>query len=362
MQQLAREVVASDPDFALGAYYLSAVTRPPESQRHLDTAVELAGKASSGERRFIEAMVLARGPSPEDAIEALETLGREYPAERPIQMILGQIYNNLSHPEKARAAFERAMKIDASTPRAPAFLGNLYVLKGDYARARELFESAETMLPSGAMPYAVRFGHAYTHLYQGRPEAAIASLQAYLDEHRKARGEADYPEVYIWHAIARIQLESGQLEQAMVSYEKGYESVPGSDLPDDEKQLWLGRVVHGRGRVLARMGRHQEAWETVESVMAMIEEGGKEARRYLASYHYLAGYVKLEAGEIAAAIEHLEQADPADPFSKLLLGRALERAGEAARAKEAYAEVLQSTMNTLDRALAYPEAQRRLGK
>ena len=58
--ELAQKIVAADPQFALGTYYLSAVTPPPENEKHLAKAVELSKQASDGERRFIEAMNDAR--------------------------------------------------------------------------------------------------------------------------------------------------------------------------------------------------------------------------------------------------------------------------------------------------------------
>src|SRR5258707_988775 len=111
---LAQKLVAADPEFAMGVYYLSAVTPPPENQKHLDRAVELSKKASEGERRFIEAMVIARanqGANVQDAIAPLEKLGADYPNERLVQVILGQVYQGSNEAEKARAALEKANRI-----------------------------------------------------------------------------------------------------------------------------------------------------------------------------------------------------------------------------------------------------------
>jgi len=78
------------------------------------------------------------------------------------------------------------------------------------------------------------------------------------------------------------------------------------------------------------------------------------------AYHYVAGYCKLEAGEYEAAIEHLKQANPNDPFHHLLLARAYEKAGRKAEALKTYEEVVASQTNNIERALAYPEARRKL--
>jgi tetratricopeptide (TPR) repeat protein len=146
----------------------------------------------------------------------------------------------------------------------------------------------------------------------------------------------------------------------MKAYEKGYESVPGSNLPEDQKKTWLGRLHHGKCRVLARMGKHQEAWAEAETVRRMIEDGGDAGKQYWPAYHYLAGYVKLEAGEYATAVEHLTQADPNDPFHALLLARAYEKLGKKDEARKTYEKVVQSQWPGIERPLAFPEAKRKL--
>jgi Flp pilus assembly protein TadD len=108
------------------------------------------------------------------------------------------------------------------------------------------------------------------------------------------------------------------------------------------------------------MGRHEEAWTEAEKVRKMIEDGGEAGKQYLLAYHYLAGYLKLESGQIDEAVEHLEKANPDDPFHRLLLARAYERKGEKATARVNYEKVVASTANGIERALAYPEAKRKL--
>jgi len=359
-EELAKKIVEADPEFALGVYYLSAVTQPPGNQKHLDKAVELSKNASDAERRFIEAMVIARGKTPEQAMAPLTRLTVDYPQERLFFMLLGQNAAGLGKQEEAKAAFEKAIALDGSTPRAYAFVGNYHLMKGDYAKAREMYRTARAKTPAGVAPGLPTYSTAFTHLYEGHVDEALATLQAYLEEYRKTPAVSDLPEVFIWNSIARINLENGRLEEAMKAYEKGFESVPGSKLPEDQKKIWLGRLHHGRGRTLARMGKHEEAWTEAETIKKMIDEGGEAGKPFEPAYHYLAGYLKLEKGDYPAAIEHLKQADATDPFHKLLLARAYEKAGDKENARKAYKDVVDSPQNGLDRALAYREAKAKL--
>src|SRR6266496_1467634 len=245
----AEKLVAADPAFAMGVYYLSAVAPPPDNQKHLDRAVELSRKASDAERRFIDAMVVARanqGANFKDAIPALEKLSAEYPKERLVQVILGQMYQGASQPDKARAAFDAAERIGPPSPRVRAFLANDDLIKGDYEKARHTFLEVEKSLPKGSAPFAVRYGLTFAYLYEGKVEAAVDSLKTYLAEYKDSGSAQGFPEVFIWNSIARIHLENGRLEEAMKAYESGYESVPGSSLPEDQKQICLGRGAAGQ--------------------------------------------------------------------------------------------------------------------
>ncbi len=364
--ELARKITEADPEFAMGHYYLSATQPGPNGQAPLDRSLELAPEASDGERRFIETMAGMRDiqaitdPRVQQITEGMEALARDYPEERLVQVILGQLYQATNQAEKARQAFLRCEEIGPSSPRARAFLANWDLLQGDYAAARSTFEAIESSLPAGTAPFAIRYGVAFSYLYEDRPDAALESLKTYLAEYREAGQNQAFPEVFIWNSMARINLENGHLEEAMNAYEEGFESVPGSSLTDEQKATWEGRLLHGRSRVLARMGRDDEAWAVAEQIKAMIEEGGEPAEQYWPAWHYLAGYLKLEADDPKAAIEHLEKGDPNDPFQTLLLARAYERAGKKDEARQAYERVVASENNGLERALAYSEAKRKL--
>jgi predicted Zn-dependent protease len=363
--ELARKVVTADPDFALGQYYVSVFeTDPKAAETAREKAAELAKHASEGERRFIEAMAVTNannGAAFQNGIPYLEKLAHDYPNERLVQVILGQLYQGDNQWDKARAAFKRTEELKPGSPRVKAFLASDLVLKGRYAEARKAYDAVATSLPTGAAPFAIRYGSAFTYLYEGNPDAAIKSLEAYLAEYRDSGAAQGFPEVFIWNSIARINLENGRPEAAMAAYEKGYASVPGSSIADDQKQVWLGRLRHGKARALAKLGKSDEAWAEAEGIRKMIEEGGEAGKQYWPAYHYLAGYLKLEAGDAGAAVEHLKQANPKDPFHRLLLARAYDKLGERDNARSVYKEVVASTTNSIERALAYPEARKKLG-
>ena len=162
-----------------------------------------------------------------------------------------------------------------------AFLAANDLLQEQYGKARATYLDVEKSLPKGAVPFVIRFGVTFSHLYEGNVDAALESLRTYLAEYRAGGLDQQFPEVFIWNAMARINLENGRLEDAMKAYEKGYESIPGSTLDEIQKKTWLGRLHHGKARTLARMGKHEQAWAEVETIKKMIDEGGEPAKQYV---------------------------------------------------------------------------------
>jgi tetratricopeptide (TPR) repeat protein len=198
------------------------------------------------------------------------------------EFAMGQYYLSAVTPG---ADAEKAQAIGPKSPRIEVFLANDDLLKGDYAKARGTYEAVEKSLPKGSVPFAIRFGVTFSRLYQGNVDAALESLRTYLVEYKAGGLDQQFPEVFIWNAMARINLENGRLDEAMKDYQKGYESVPGSNLPDDQKQIWSARLRHGKARVMAKQGKRDEAWSEAEAIKRMIEEGGEAGKQYWPSYH-----------------------------------------------------------------------------
>ena len=356
----AQKAVAADPEFAF-AHFLVGLNSPQAAAKAaFDKSAELAPRASEGERRYLEAHALSRAQKRAESLEAFRKLAADYAGDRMVQMIIGQLATAEGRFDEARAALEKALAMDASTPRVHALLGNVLTLQDDYTRAREHYQHAIERQAPGTASAAAQTNLAFAYVYEDQPDKALAALRTYLDAFRKTGGLPGLPEVFIWNAMGRIELENGRLPQAMADYEKGFESVPASDASDRDKKLWLGRLHHGRGRTLARMGKYDEAWKEAELLRQLIEDNGEDGKEFLPAYHYLAGYIKMVAGDDAAALEHLKQSDPTDPFNLMLLGKAYEKAGDKENARKAYQASMAIRVLNLDRALAYPVAKKRL--
>ncbi len=316
-----------------------------------------------------------------------------------VYQMLGNAYAQQSKSKKAEEVYQRAVKLDESQFAGYQMLSNFYAQQGrfdeandvlkkagmatkgneaqiaqglgtnalfqdDYSKARKHYRTAVSLTDRDATPFIPFFGLAWTYLYEndGQIDPALEIIDDYMGRYNRNGGAQGFPPVWIWNHTARIKLENGHAEEALKDYETGYKSVPGSQLTDDQKRVWEQRSHHGKARALAKLGKFDEAWGIAESMRKLLETEATDAQKqqFYPPYHYLAGYILLEKKEYKKAVEHLEQAVPNDPFHQLLLGRAYEKSGDLSKARERYEAVTKMTNNNIERALAYPEAKKRL--
>lgn len=358
LQQLAQSIVKADSNFAMGHMLVAAFSQPDARTKITEKALQLGAKASKGEQLYLEATSYAYTNNREKAIEIFTKLHKQYPGERRVCMMLGQLHQQLGQFKEAISYFEAANKIDASTPRAHSMIGDCYVLQEQYAKAREYYDAAISRVGPDASPFGPFFGKALSNIYEGQPDPAIAAVKEFHSRYSRNGSAEGFPDVWIWNFTGRVNLEFGRYDEALKCYETGYKSVPGSSIDSVNQKVWFGRVFHGKARTLAKMGRHGEAQQYADQIKMMIETGGKEGEQYWKAYHYLAGYLKLESGDYKAAAEHLEQSDQEDPFQKLLLAKANLKLGNKSYALDICKEIVKNTNNNFDRALAYPEAKK----
>jgi tetratricopeptide (TPR) repeat protein len=378
VETLAQKAVDADREFAFARCLLALAferTFREAAPVQWERAKELAPNAPAGEQRWIAALLPQEDNHPDadklnEAVEAWRKLAAEYPQEPLAFVMLGHAHGRRhlfggrdpADREAGHEAAEMVLSLDPKSSSMHRGLAEYSMEKGDFAHACEHFEWARE---AQGGPVSCKDGVAVmevnAYLFDAQPAAARAIVSRCRDEYERA---ASVPGVQ-WNFIGRVLLETGDAPGGLAAYEKGREWIERLTWTEDEqalRQVWIGRYHHGRGRCLAKMGRHAEAWAQVELVKKMIDAGGNRGQRHLPAFHYLAGYVKLEAGELEAALEHLRQAGTeTDNFRTLLLARAYDRLGRVDEARSGYRAIVDDTNDLrLERALAYAEAKTRL--
>src|SRR5512146_1342831 len=286
----------------------------------------------------LAAGLLAQSSSPQDLVKQGEKLSRE-----------GQ-------QDQALALYRQAMQASPNLYEAHLGAGAALDLKGDYVPARREFAKAIDLAPPQSKPQAFRamaVSYAFQH---NAPQAAryeenAFNLQMAAKDFTAAAETAD--------ELARICLESGDVDKAELWYRKGHETAfLNRNISPAEKDLWNFRWEHAQARIAARRGRHAEAEKHVDAAKAILDKGTNPNQQRF--FPYLQGYVAYYANDYKGAIASLQKADQRDPFILVLLAQAYEKSGNRAQATAYYRKVLTLSTHNPTNAFARPLAEQNL--
>jgi tetratricopeptide (TPR) repeat protein len=269
----------------------------------------------------------------------------------------GRKLNNEGKQQEALDAFRKAIQMEPSLVDAHLAAGSTLDLMGQYDEARQEFAKAIEVAPPQRKVQALRaMGVSYAFTRQPK-EAAKYDQQAF-DIQLGQKRYFDAGEVA--NELARIYIESGDLNDAYKWYDKGCKTgLSNPDIKDAEKDLWNFRWEHALARIAARRGNKAETEKHVAAAKAVLDKGtNPEQARF---FPYLTGYVALYTGDPKTAIADLQKADQRDPFIQLLLAQAYEKTGDKAAALDAYRKIMAVNAHNPTNAFARPVAKKKLG-
>lgn len=259
------------------------------------------------------------------------------------------------------AALEQFRKAIAATPNSFAAhlqSGIVLDLMGRYAEARQFIQKAIDRAPTPENGVSARRAMAMSYAFE-RDCAGATKYEAPLyDEYLK---KPDYFMAgEIANELARVCLESGDLDSAQKWYRAGYDAGPREpNIKPERKDLWDFRWEHAQARLAARRGNAAEARKHVEAAQAVFARGTNPDQAPFVPY--LVGYVAFYGGDYQTALAELQKANQNDPFIMVLIAQVYEKLGDQARATEYYKKALGSNAHNPTGAYARPLAKQKLG-
>src|SRR5499427_4079011 len=268
----------------------------------------------------------------------------------------GQKLNSEGKQDEALKLYQKALEMSPNLYEAHLESGVALDLKGDYVAAREHLKKAIEVAPVDQKNRALRV-MSFSYAFESNSDAAemyekrVFDAQLSTSDYEAAAGVAN--------ELARIKLESGDINGAANWYKTGYDTaMRKTDMKETDKNLWAFRWAHAQARIAARRGQRDEAQKQVAAAKAALEKANNPDQAPY--FPYLTGYVAFYGGDYKTAIADLGQANQDDPFILVLLAESYEKSGDAARAKEYYTKVIANNGHGATNAFARPIARKKL--
>ena len=401
-RELFSKAIEKDSDFALAYLYRGfAGISAMDYQNHLQKAVASVPKVSEGERLLIMSYQAFATNNRVEAVKLREQLVQRFPNDKRAHSFLAGAYGN-REVDKAIAERKKAIEIDKSFAPPYNTLGYNYRNKGEYKKAEEAFKNYIRLLPDEANPHdsladlytrmgrhedaiehykkaldldpkfgsqrkigtnlvflgkygegreAYRDGMemvltpagkvvdmqmiAYSYIYEGNYKQALKEY----DKALKVAGDAGLPEMQAGtHSDkCRVFIEMGAFNKAEQSLAECKRVVMGSDLSATFKENFAKGALFDEASIAAKRKDFDKAFSKADEYKSKIEPGKNPWDTE--NHNALVGYIYLEKGDFAKAIEHLKQANQNNLYVVYRLAVSESKAGNNAKAAELFKKV-----------------------
>jgi len=262
----------------------------------------------------------------------------------------GRELNSQGKQDEALALYAKALKLEPNSYDAHLATGIALDLSGKYDEARQHLAKAIELAPAESKIQALK-SMEISYAFERKPQEAAKYEQEAFNLQTAAKKFVDAAGTA--NELARIYLESGDLNSATNWYRNGYSTA---SMAPEQKDLWDFRWEHAQARIAARRGQKVEAQKHVAAAKAILDKGTNPNQAIF--FPYLTGYVAFYSGDFKTAIADLQQADQKDPFILALIAQAYEKAGDKSQAMDYYRKVLTFNSHNPTNAFARPIAKK----
>jgi tetratricopeptide (TPR) repeat protein len=260
--------------------------------------------------------------------------------------------------DEALALFREAAAKAPDSPAPHLQSGIVLDLEGQYGEARKELARAIELSKTPEEKARAQRSMAMSYAFERNCAGAAKYESPLYDGYLAAKDFYNAGEIA--NELARVCLESGNLDEAAAWYQKGHGAgVQEPNITPARKDLWEFRQEHALARIAARRGQSAEATKHVAAAKAILDKGTNPEQAPF--FPYLVGYVAFYGGDYRTALAELEKGNQNDPFILGLMAQCQEKLGNQAAATELYRKVLASNAHNPTGAFSRPLAKQKLG-
>ncbi len=298
--------VQEDPQFALAYSRLaetdSALGYDSDAEKYSRKAVELSQQLPLAERYLIEANHARIMKDNKKAIEAYENLAKTFPDNADVEYTLGNLYVEKGDYDKARSQFSKILNSDPKNIKALWQMGVVEIMKDNPQAALDPLNkglSLSVQLDNQEQKGLILLSMGISYRLMNKPEEALRNYQESLAiQHRigQKRGEAAS-----LNEMAQVYSLLGKPDAALASFN---EAMRVRREIGDKKEI--GDTLIDLGNFYEDRGQHDQALKMLKESLQIQRDSGDETYQALCLDRI--GSIHVSKGEYEDALTYFQQA------------------------------------------------------
>ncbi len=252
--------------------------------------------------------------------------------------------------------YQTAYDKDNKYATALAGIGNNYVLKGDFEKAREYFmKYYEEAVPVNEK-YAALTRMIISYAEEGDVDGAIKACESRF---KKAEDQnlVQY-KISSMNIAGFILAENGEFEKATSYYDKAAEIIETAEMEDVVRKGFDFNAGVNHCYMLTNLNQLDEATEEGQKCLSIAEKRQNPGENQF--IHGRLGALEIKKGNFKQALEHLNKADPQSPYNWYQMALAYEGMDMKDKANELFTQVANQNEVRLDLILVRQKAKENL--
>src|SRR5215467_14605690 len=264
----------------------------------LETALQVDPNFPAALNRLGYLYLDSSNPDPAQAAASLKRYAEVEPSSPNPQDSLGEVLREAGEDQSSLDHYHAALQIDPSYISSRYGLGNTRMLMGDFAGAREEYESAIPMAQNPMDEFYVKYLKTFVYFWEGKPAEGRTAFAALAKE---AAGKKE-PNSQFQIGLAQAMLASDpQSELDQLKSLSAFLANPLAGMNESDRGINRASVLRERVRVAVLQGQSDDAGRTASELQALATASRDQL---IASYYESAlGYQLASKGDLQGAAE-----------------------------------------------------------
>lgn len=267
-----------------------------------------------------------------------------------------ELLQKIGKYDESTTQYEKALSIDPEFISSLKGIGDNYLFKGDYTKAREYYDKEYQTASNINDRLAALFWKAVSCIHENKIPEAMEIIQRERAEAKSANLQARV--FNIDNTSAFILCEEDKADEALKKIDQASAMIAGMSVPETIKDNFRTQAMLAKSYALTQGGKMSEAANEANQAEVLIKK--HQNPNQMKMLNFVRGMQELKQGHNNKAISYLAKADNESPVTWYYTAEAYLNIGNKSKSVALYKKISHWNVNGLDLALVRNQAIQKL--